>query len=75
MAQEFDGWDGMESYIERSADRLIERTESNLEYRETPFARYGKARLTDLSYGTGLLMFYAFEHEPTIFEVGSFPRD
>lgn len=61
MAQELDGWDGMEAFVERAADRLLERVDSDPEYRDTPFVSYGEADLTDLSYRTGLLMFYVLQ--------------
>lgn len=61
LARELDGWDGMEAYVERVADRLLERTGSDPDYRDTPFVRYGEAALTDYSYGTGLLMFYVLQ--------------
>lgn len=61
LAQELDGWDGMETYVERVADRLLEDTGSDPDYRDTPFVRYGEAALTDYSYDTGLLMFYVLQ--------------
>ena len=58
MAWHLDGWNGIDSYAQQVADRLVAAIDARPEIASIPFQDYGSAGLTDLSYRTGFLTFY-----------------
>lgn len=59
MAAELDGWDGWDARLDRLEQALRIRCEARSPCATVPFADYGKAGTTGLSYQVGALMFYA----------------
>jgi hypothetical protein len=59
MAEELDGWEGMDADVERTAARLVSAADRTPAISEVPFLRYGEEGVTGLSYRVGHLMFYA----------------
>jgi len=59
MAAELDGWTGWDARLDHTAQRITRDCEPPAPCGTVPFAGYGKAELTDLSYSVGFAMFYA----------------
>jgi aminopeptidase N len=59
MAQDLDSFDAMEGTIRRFADGIVASGDRTPDITTVPFARYGAAGRTDLSYRVGALMFHA----------------
>jgi len=59
LAAALDGWDGWPARLQRAVQGIDRTCRSGAPCDSVPFAGYGGAGLTDLSYPVGLLMFYA----------------
>jgi hypothetical protein len=59
VASEIDGWTGWDVRLDRAEQRLRAVCQRSAPCGTVPFADYGKAQLTDLSYLVGQAMFYA----------------
>ncbi len=59
MEQELDGSDAMAATMQAIAEGIVANGDRVSDYTTVPFARYGAAGLTDLSYRVGGLMFHA----------------
>lgn len=58
MAAELDGWNDWDGWVGRMEASLRSRCSSSQRCGTTPLARYGDARLTDMSYPVGAVMFW-----------------
>ncbi len=61
LAETLDGWQGMEDEVDTIAARVLRTLEETPSYQGVPFSAYGERGMTDLSYGTGFLMFYLLD--------------
>jgi hypothetical protein len=61
MAAELDGWNDWEGVLQRRMASLLRRCAPPVRCNAVPLARFGQAGMTDLSYGTGLALFYALD--------------
>ena len=61
LARAIDGRESMEETVEARAERLLAFIAKTPRCQGVPFAAYGEHRLTDLSYATGLVMFYLLD--------------
>ncbi len=59
MAGELDGWNDWDGQVARLSASLLERCAPPAPCGSTPMADFGATRLTDRSYGVGMLMFLA----------------
>jgi len=59
LAGELDGWAGWDGRIDRVESAVQRECQALPSCATVPFADYGKAEMTDLSYSVGLAMFYA----------------
>jgi hypothetical protein len=59
MAGQLDGWAGWDAALDRAEKHLRRDCQPPAPCGTVPFAEYGKAELTDLSYSVGMAMFYA----------------
>ena len=59
MAATLDGWNDWDGAVVRRTASLERACAPPARCDSVPMARYGAAGMTDLSYGTGMLMFYA----------------
>jgi hypothetical protein len=59
MAAELDGWDGWDNRLDRLEQALRSRCETRNPCATVPFADYGRADMTGLSYQVGALLFHA----------------
>jgi hypothetical protein len=62
LAARFDGWSDWDGRLDRTVQTLLSRCAPPARCNEVAMASYGAAGMTDLSYLTGMLMFYAL-HE------------
>jgi len=58
MAADLDGWSDWDAHLAQSTQRILRHCAAPVRCDSVPFAAYGSAGLTDLSYSVGEAMFY-----------------